>query len=299
MTSFKNLTLYRLPGDFLPTLTPCRLDSALAANPLIEPGPLEMSRTGFYPLVQLGGAYTQRIGDRVLFCLATSKRLLPSAAIAQALQTKLAEIQVTTGQTASPRKRRKLRDEVVLTMMPQAFVLATYTQCVIDLATGWVWVDTSSNAKADACITMLREALGSFPAIHIGNTPGVRTTLTSWLSAASSPRTPDLAIGTAAVLAEPVEQGSRIAAKHQEMFSDEIGEHLRSGKQCEQLALSLEGQLDFSIDAALVVRGIKFADETVASDVDDDILASVTLELADLARIVAVIEAEFEPEEPV
>lgn len=299
MSPFKNLTLYRLPKAFLATLTPCALDAAISKAPLQAPGPMAYQQHGFYPLTTLGGAYSQRIGDRVLFRHASARRLLPTAVINAALQERLAEIEVQDGEAPGPRERRRIRDEIVVNLLPQAFVVESHTHVVIDFRTGWVWIDASSTGKAEACIVSLRDALGSFPAMPIYTKHGVRSTLTSWLQASSSPVTPDLGIGTSAVLAEPYE-GSRVTARNQEMFCEEISEHLDAGKQCEQLELILEMRTAFVLDQMLNVRRIRFDDSVLYPDDSDgdDALGTATLMLAELARIVRVIEAEFEPEAP-
>ncbi len=294
MTPFRNLILYRLPADFLATLSPQRLDEALGKAPLRELAGVEVATDGFLPLEQLGGGYTFEHGGRVLFRFGRNKRLLPTQVINRAMDERLDAIRVAENRTVGPKERRRIRDEIFLELIPQAFTLRSATQAVLDFATGWLWIDASSWRVGDALCAALREALGSFPALPAHADLSVRALFTSWLAAAASPHDSRLALGTQCVLADPCEGGARIAARDQEMFCGEVEAHLQAGKQCTRLALQLAGLVDFVLDQSLSATGLRWEEQEQPDDAEGDAAGTAILHLAQLGQLVSTLARELE-----
>lgn len=301
MTPFRNLTLYQLPADYIARLTVDAIDAAVSALPLRELTGLSMATFGWLPHEHLGGGYTYAHGNRVLIRLGMLKRLLPTPVINQALHDKLASIRAEENRDIGAKERRRLRDEIVTDMIPRAFPVRSSTQAVLDLRTGLLWVDTASGTTAEAVIVMLREALGSFPAQPAHTDHSLRAIFTGWLSGADSPQDPALTIGTHCHLEDPVEGGARIAARHQEMFCEEIGEHLQAGKQCTRLELHLAERITFTLGDNLILRSITFGD-AVFEDLEDDPetyqAGRAVMLLAEIGGLVDTITREFAIGEP-
>jgi recombination associated protein RdgC len=55
--------------------------------------------------------------------------------------------------------------------------------------------------------------------------------------------------------------GAAVRCRRQDLESDEIREHLKSGKQVFQLGLTFDERLSFSLDEELVVRKLRFLDQ--------------------------------------
>lgn len=298
LTLFRNLTLYRLPAEYVAGLTAQALDQAISTLPLRELGGVEMQATGFLPLETLGGGYTWEHGNRVLFRLGRTRRLLPTSVINQHARERIDAIRVAENREPGAKERRRIRDEVFLELAPQAFPITTGTWAVLDLTTGWLWVDTATSAVAESVCTMLREAIGSFPAMPAYTDQSLRAIFTSWLQASSSPTSDRLQIGTHCVLEDPCEGGARITARDQEMYCEEVESHLQAGKQCTRLALHLDDALRFTLDDKLRITGIRF-DDAIYTDADgEDPAAHTILTVAAVATLVAVLEAEFDLEAP-
>jgi recombination associated protein RdgC len=69
-----------------------------------------------------------------------------------------------------------------------------------------------------------------------------------------------LALGDECELRDSADGGAAVKCRRQDLESDEIGEHLKSGKQVFQLGLVFEERLGFSLDEDLVVRKLRFLD---------------------------------------
>jgi recombination associated protein RdgC len=146
----------------------------------------------------------------------------------------------------------------------------------LDLGLGWLVVDTSSKKTAEAFVTALREALGSFPALPVNAESSPRALLTSWISGEQMPK--GFELGDECELRDPVEAGAIVKCKNQELDSEEIREHLKAGKQGFLLALTFEERLSLVVGEDIVVRKLKFL-ETATESLEQDNRDSLRAEI--------------------
>lgn len=161
----KNAIAYRLTGPL-----PLGLDLAerLAVYAHREPGPLEERTLGFVP-VQDTALHHCVNGVRVL-ALMEERKVIPTHALKSRLAAAEQECADTEARTMSRRERREAKDKIYDDLMTRALTSATVTHLLIDQDRGWLLVDTSSPARADACVSRLRQALGTLPARPFGRT---------------------------------------------------------------------------------------------------------------------------------
>ena len=100
--------------------------------------------------------------------------------------------------------------------------------------------------------------------------------MTSWLAQGKLPK--GLTLGDECELRDPVEAGAVVKCRRQELESDEVREHLKSGKQVFQLGLVFEDRLAFTLDDELVVRKLRFLDQ-VQDELGEEGKESATAEL--------------------
>jgi recombination associated protein RdgC len=114
--------------------------------------------------------------------------------------------------------------------------------------------------------------------------------MTGWLIDGKLP--PGLALGEECELRDPAEAGAIARCRRQDLESDEVREHLKSGKQVFQLGLVFEDRMSFVLGEDLVVRKLKFLDvvldtlgeqnaESKQAELDA-VFALMTLELKNL-----------------
>lgn len=272
---FRNLTLFRFPSSIRPSLE--TLDEHLPNAALKPVGPLELSSRGFVsPFGRGEEQLSHRIGDCVLLTLGGEDKLLPSSVVNDVLATKLEAVREREGRNPGGRERKRLKDEVLTDLLPRAFARPMRVNGYLDLGLGWLVVDTSSKKTAEAFVTALREALGSFPALPVNAESSPRALLTAWISGEPMPK--GFELGDECELRDPVEAGAIVKCKNQELDSDEVREHLKAGKQGFLLALTFEERLSLVVGEDIVVRKLKFletATETLEQDNRDSLRAEV------------------------
>ncbi len=144
----------------------------------------------------------------------------------------------------------------------------------------------------------MRQALGSFPATLLEPEESPRALMTEWMIAGKLPE--GFALGDECELKDPADQGAIVRCRRQDLTADEMREHLSSGKQVTQLALTFEERMRFVLDESLTVRKFKLLDIAVEQldkgDRDSakaELDARFALLAGEVARLLEAIETTF------
>jgi len=297
MMWFRNLTLFRFSEKTARSLK--SLEDKLAEHRLRPPGPLELATQGFIsPFGRDAEALTHKVGDFVLLNVASERRLLPSSVVNDELSARLKKISEKEGRKVGSKERQRLKDEILTDLLPRAFTKMSRTACYLSLKSGFVVLDTASRKSAEEAISQLRQALGSFPAVPMAPEESLRRLMTDWLVHGKLPE--GLALGDECELRDPAESGAVVRCRRQDLETDEVREHLKSGKQAFALGLTFADRIGFTLGEDLAVRKLRFLDvvqdelETSGRDAEavelDATFALMTLELE---RLLAKFEEWF------
>ncbi|MDQ3228830.1 MAG: recombination-associated protein RdgC [Pseudomonadota bacterium] len=290
---FRNLTLFRFPTS----LDLSTLDTHLADVQLKPVGPLDLSSRGFVtPFGRHSEELSHRIGDAIWLTVGGEDKLLPASVVNDLLTKKIAGIEDKESRKLGGRARRQLKEDLIHELLPRAFVRPVRTDAMLDLEQGICIVDTSSRKTAEAVVSEIRHALGSFPALPLNAEVAPRSILTGWIA---GERLPDgLSLGDECELKDPTDNGAIVKCQRQELQGDEIGKHLEAGKQASRLALTLDDHVSFVLGEDLVLRKFKLLDGVVdqlESTDGDDIRAELSARFALMAGEVKRLFAVLEP----
>jgi len=263
---FKNARFFRMDQPF--EFSDTELEEALGRRRFRPCGPIETATLGWTPsLAEETEALVWTVSGCHLVCARLQERLLPSSAVAEALDERVSELEAGEARDVGRSERRRLREQIINEMLPRAFTRSRRTQLSIDTESGWLVVDASSEKQAEDVMSLLRETLGSLPVRLPNPVRPVSRVLTHWLLEDRVPS--DFVVGDACELRDPGEQASVVRCRRQDLTSDEILNHLRAGKQVTQLALEWDGRLSFTLAEDLSLRRLRVA-ETVLETLDDD-----------------------------
>jgi len=285
---FRNLFLFRFDPKAL-GMTASSLGDCLLEKRLRDVGAIELCTTGFVsPYGRGSDELVQATGDFALVALGTQERLLPSDVVAEELSSRVEAMAEKTGKKPGGRERKRIKEEIITDLLPRAFVRESRLLAYFDLARGWLVVNTASRKAAESVVMAVRDALGSFPCVPMAPEESPRILMTDWLARGQLPA--GLILGDECELRDPVEAGAIVRCKHQELETDEVREHLKSGKQVYRTALTFNDRISFVLSEDLVVRALRFLDVvqdelgTAESQVAefDAIFALQTLELREL-----------------
>ena len=287
---FKNLYLFRLTQPF--SLDHDALNDALAADgfqPVSKITPFSYGWTA--PLGRHGDQLCHTVGPYSMICAQKEERLLPSAVINEQLAEKVEEIEAAEARPVRRKERQQLKEELTMTLLPQAFTRSTRTFAYIDRQNGWLVVDVSSAARAEDLIAQLRasaEEAGAALTARLPNTESSpRVMMTQWLRGEDIPA--GFELGEEYELQDSDKEGGIVRCRRQDPFSEEIQAHLDAGKQVTKLAMTWRERLEFVVGEDLTVKRLRFTD-TVKEELDsghedpavqfDSDFAFMTLELS-------------------
>jgi recombination associated protein RdgC len=294
---FRNLLVYRLTQDI--PFDAEALETALAAKPARSCASQELSTYGFIapfgkgadaPLVHVSG-------DFLLIAARKEERILPGSVVRDALKDKVDEIEAEQMRKVYKKERDQLKDEIIQTFLPRAFIRKSATFAAIAPKQGLILVDSASAKRAEDLLSTLREAIGSLPVRPLTVKIAPSATLTDWVKTQQA--APDFTVLDECELRDTHEDGGVVRCKRQDLTSDEIQLHMTAGKQVTQLSLAWQDKLSFMLDEKLVVKRLRFEDllqDQAEQDGGDDDLgqqdASFTLMMLTLVDFLpALFEA--------
>ncbi|MET0888819.1 MAG: recombination-associated protein RdgC [Stenotrophomonas maltophilia] len=253
---FRNLIMFRFP----PATDLDEVETLLPQVQLKPVGPLEMCSRGFISPFgrEEKEALSHRIGGWLWLTVGSEDKMLPAAVVNNKLAEKIEHIEASEGRKPGSRERKRIKDDLLHELMPQAFVKTGRTDVLLDSERGVAFVDTSSRRTGENVMSDLRALLGSFPALPLNAEVAPRSVLTGWIAGEALPA--GLSLGEECEMKDPAEGGAVVKCQHQELRCDEIDRHLDAGKQVTKLALVLQDNLSFVVADDLTVRKLKFLD---------------------------------------
>ena len=290
---FRNLTLFRFPTS----LDLTDLETQLATCALKPVGLLELSSRGFVaPMGQHHEGLEHAIDGTYWLTVGGEDKLLPGAVVNDLLQKKLAAIEEKEGRRPGGRTRKRLKEDLVAELLPRAFVRPVRSDALLDTKLGVIVVDTSSRKNAEAVVSEVRRALGSFAALPVNAEVAPRAILTGWIAGDALPE--GLSLGDECELRDPSDSGAVVKVQRMELSGEEIATHLEAGKQVTRLALVLDDHVSFVLGEDLVIRKFKLLDGAVdqlesseREDVRAELEARFALMSGEFRRLFLVLEA--------
>ena len=296
---FRNLTMFRFShATALDTVVSSGdLGAHLESKRLRPCGPLEQSTRGFVsPFGLAHDVLTHAVGEFVLVAIGAEDRMLPAAVVNAELALRLQKIRDEQDRRVGAKERKRMKDEILTDFLPRAFVKPSRMLAYLDLKNGWLVVDTSSRKSAEEALSQLREAVGSFPATPMAPEESPRTLMTDWVVSGQLPA--GFALADDCELRDPADGGAIVRCRRQDLETDEVREHLKSGKQVYQLGLVFDDRISFVLGEDLVVRKLRFLDQVLddLQDADDaaaDLDSRFALMTLELARLLAKLDELF------
>jgi recombination associated protein RdgC len=282
---FRNVFFYTLPE--ISSLSTENLQAALESNQLVPVGALAMQSRGFVPPLGEHGAYLQQLEHHVWLCMGGEDRILPTAVVHREWQLKIAKLEEAKGHPLGKRARSQLKQETMDDLMPRAFVKTSRLNALINRKHGFIAIDAASAKAAEALVSKIREALGSFPALPLQSAQAPRSILTSFLLQQALPE--NWHLGEECELQDPAEKGAVVKCLRHDLASEEVLAHLATGKQVSRLGLLLDANISFVLGDDLIVRKFKLLagavdalENTNTESLEDELMARFALFSAEL-----------------
>ena len=233
----------------------------------------DMSSAGWFPpLAREDAELVHAINHCLLVCLQTEEKVLPTAVIKEQLAERVIAAEEREQRSVRRAEKERLRDELMLDLLPRAFVRHRLSYAYFDLSKHWLVVNGASPKGIGEITEGLRKALGSLPITPLDTQDAPAAVMTDWLHKRQTPSEITLADECELRDSEGV-----VRCKGQDLLSEEIKVHLDAGKQVTRLALEWDERLGMVLSDDLILRRLKMLDgldkELDADDSDDPIAA--------------------------
>src|SRR5690606_10375774 len=157
---FRNVRFYRLNSTWPESEQ--QLAEQLATAAFRPCGAYNERSTGWEsPAGDADGALCRRVEGADLLRLRSQTRLLPAAAIDDALEARLEEYRARAGEEPSKREKRKLKQQTRDELLPKALLKSERTAGFVIGNENLVAVNTLSDTRAERFLDHLRAPLGS------------------------------------------------------------------------------------------------------------------------------------------
>lgn len=267
---FRNLQLYRLGKTF--DFGPEQLEERLKAEEFRGCGRMDTSTTGWAPpLGRHGTQLVHAANGYFMVCARKEEKIIPAGVVRQLLEDKVAEIEVNEDREIYRREKLRLKEDIMVDLLPRALTRITNLYAYIDIRNGLMVVDSASPSKAESLVGLLRDTLGRFPATPVQVNQSLTGLMTRWLN--SEPMPAGLSLGNECELRHPDPEGGVVNCKHQDLGAGEVRNHIKSGKYAFRLALKWKERLSCVLHDDLSIKRLKFEDivqeQEDASGADD------------------------------
>ena len=259
---FKNALVYRLNKELEENLE--TFESQLAEFAFTPCGSQDKQKFGWSSV--MGDTLIHAVGNNLLLKARKEEKILPASVVKDQVESKVALAQADESRALTKKEKDTLKDEVLIDLLPKAFTKSTFIPIVILKKQGLVVVDSSSHTKAEEALALLRKSIGSLPVVPAIPNDAIEVTLTQWIKQDSAPANYEVLMEAEL---KSVTDDSVIRCKNQNLFSDEIKQHLELDKLVTKLALQWEDKIEFVLADDGSIKRLKFSDEL--KDENDDI----------------------------
>lgn len=299
---FKNVMVYRLGTSALPLE---QAEAAVTGARFVECTATQDKSVGWVePRGQAHGPLIESVQGHWILKLMIESKSVPGHLVRRKADEEAASIEAQTGRRPGKKQMRELRDDVLLSLLPQAFAKQSTVWVWLDWAKQRLVLDAGSQAKADEALAMLMKCLPQLNMTLVQTTQSPQAAMTGWLLSAE-PDVPELAsfhIEREGVLKAMAEEVSSIRYTRHPLRNDEVRHHVQTGMLPTQLALSWDGRVGFTLTESLQLKKVKFLDgdpdatlpETSDERFDADVALSTGMLSPLLDALIEVLGGELQ-----
>jgi recombination associated protein RdgC len=265
---FKNLVVYRVSdaagqpwsatlADVEASLHKARFLPCGATQPVsagwVSPRHGEPSESaGAAPLVE-------SVGGQWLMRLMVEQKVLPSAVVKRRVEEMARQVEAATGRKPGKRQAKELKEEAVLSLLPQAFTKQASVNVWFDPKASLLMVDAASAKRAEEAATMLVKCLDGLALRLVQTALSPAAAMTAWLASGEAP--PGFSVDRECELKSADEMKSTVRYARHPLDTDEVRAHVvTGGKQPTRLALTWKGRVSFVLTDSLQIKKISVDD---------------------------------------
>lgn len=247
-------------------------------------GSADISHFGWSAPLATSENLAYQADGKILLIAKREEKILPVEVVNRELNKRITALEEKEQRKLKKVERLSLKDDVIATLLPQAFSRIKTTALYIDTLRQLIFVDAASSKTAEDALALLRKSLGSLPVVPLEFNCAPCEVMTRWVTDTA----PDWIIFREEVeIREKADLGV-IYCKQKAVEDDEIIELVQNGL-VSKLALEWENNLKFILIEDGMLKRLKFDDNIIEKN-DDIVKEDVTARFdADFVLMINVL----------
>lgn len=263
---FKNAIIYQLTKkiDFE------NIEKQLKECEFTPCGSADVSHFGWSAPLVTSENLSHQADGKILLIAKREEKILPTEVVNRELNKRITALEEKEQRKLKKVERLSLKDDVIATLLPQAFSRIKTTALYIDTMKQLIFVDAASSKTAEDALALLRKSLGSLPVVPLAFNCAPCEVMTRWVTDTA----PDWLILRKEVEIREKEDLGVIHCKQKDVEDEEIIELVQNGL-ISKLALEWENNLKFVLIEDGTLKRLKF-DDNITEQNDDIVKEDVT-----------------------
>ena len=289
---FKNVIVYRIGTGWSATLA--EIEDRLAATRFVACGPSQEKSSGWVePRGVAQGPLVESVGGQWVLKMMVETRALPASVVNRKAEERVAQIEASTGRKPGKKEMRDLKDDIRLTLLPMAFTKLASMTVWIDRKAGWLVIDAASQGRAEEVVAALVAALDGFAITLLNTQISPTAAMAQWLDTQEPPA--GFSVDRECELKAADESRAVVRYARHALDTEEVRQHVATGKLPTRLALTWQGRVSFVLTEALQLKKLAFLEgvfETSVAERADGFDADTAIATGELRKLLPdLIEA--------
>lgn len=239
-------------------------------------GPLTERSSGWVPVSpDAGDSLARRVNGADLLMLRSQSRILPPAAINEALEARIDDFRNRMGENPAPREKRRLKAETRDELLPKAMLKSARIPGYVDVRAKIIGIDTALEPDAERFLRRLRAALGDMTIRPLEFREPVGGLLTR-IFLGNAPR--QFALGRECHMQDARDPKAIVQWRDFDLDDRSIRDHVVNGMRLTRLAFEYDNVLAGVLDEDGVIRKLRLAGADDGDGGNDDPLARLDAE---------------------
>lgn len=263
---FRNAIIYQLTKqiDFE------NIEKQLKECEFTSCGSADVSHFGWSAPLVTSENLAHQANGKILLVAKREEKILPVEVVNRELNKRITALEEKEQRKLKKVERSSLKDDVIATLLPQAFSRIKTTALYIDTLKQLIFVDAASSKTAEDALALLRKSLGSLLVVPLAFNCAPCEVMTRWVTDTA----PDWLILRKEVEIREKEDLGVIHCKQKDVEDEEIIELVQNGL-ISKLALEWENNLKFVLIEDGTLKRLKF-DDNITEQNDDIVKEDVT-----------------------
>jgi recombination associated protein RdgC len=263
---FRNVRLYRIHSPWPASEEALSL---VLENAAFKPCGAFSERSGGFepPVTDAGDLLSRRIGGADLLQLRIQTRVLPPAAVQEALALRIEAFKQRTQSEPNRTEKRDLKDEVYSELLPQALLKSDRVQAIMLPQEGVLVVGSASESVADYFLDALKRAMVTFQYAPMAFKTPPQDFINQLFMGGSREQ---FRMGRECRMRDPADSRSSVNWLDFDLADTAVRRHVTDGLKVDRLGLIFDQVCALVIDEELILRKVRLLGQDDVNDIPEE-----------------------------